>query len=116
MLRAARRAPSTLLEARERVVIYLRGQFNEDGGARDRAGRSDLYYTVFALESLEALGAERPLEPVLRYLQTFADGDDCGVAGAPASRQRRHQPAGDLQFPGRLPHLTQWRNFSTKLC
>jgi len=74
MLQVARLAPNLLQEAADRVAEFLRAQFNEDGGARDRAGRSDLYYTVFALEGLIALRRDPP--PVVRpYLARFGDGD-----------------------------------------
>jgi len=74
MLQVARLAPNLLQEAADRVAEFLRAQFNEDGGARDRAGRSDLYYTVFALEGLIAL--RRDPHPVVRpYLARFGDGD-----------------------------------------
>ena len=74
MLQVARLAPNLLQEAADRVAEFLHAQFNEDGGARDRAGRSDLYYTVFALEGLIALRQEPP--PVVRpYLERFGDGD-----------------------------------------
>ena len=55
MLQVARLAPNLLQEAAEPVAQFLRAQFNDDGGARDRAGNSDLYYTVFALEALKAV-------------------------------------------------------------
>ena len=75
MLQVARLAPNLLQEAADPVARFLREQFNQDGGARDRAGKSDLYYTVFALEGLIALRQELPVDRVRHYLQTFADGD-----------------------------------------
>jgi hypothetical protein len=74
MLQVARLAPNLLQEAAEPVGRFLRDQFNDDGGARDRAGTSDLYYTVFALEGLIALQQEPPAEKVRPYLEGFADG------------------------------------------
>lgn len=75
MLRAASSAPSRLLEANPRVAEFLRGQFNEDGGAQDRSGNSDLYYTVFALDGLLALGVDPPVEAARSYLSRFEDGE-----------------------------------------
>ena len=75
MLQVARLAPNLLQEAAEPVARFFHEQFNEDGGARDRAGKSDLYYTVFALEGLIALRQEPPVDLVRPYLQKFADGD-----------------------------------------
>jgi hypothetical protein len=47
---------------------------NADGGFRNRAGDSDLYYTVFALESLMALRVEPPANRIAQYLRSFGDG------------------------------------------
>ena len=75
MLQAARSAPNLLREAAGRVAEFLRGQFNPDGGARNRSGRSDLYYTVFAMQGLLALQAEPPMGQVVTYLRTFGGGE-----------------------------------------
>ena len=75
MLQVARLAPKLLQEAADPVAEYFRSRFNEDGGAKDRAGRSDLYYTVFALEGLIALQCECPPH-VSKYLERFDAGDD----------------------------------------
>ena len=76
MLQVARLAPNLLHEAAVAVVEYLHGELNEDGGAKDRAGKSDLYYTAFLLDGLIALQAELPLERVLPYLRGFGNGTD----------------------------------------
>ena len=76
MLQVARLAPNMLHDATERVVEFLLGQFNDDGGCKDRSGASDLYYTVFGLEGLDALRAEIPVDSVLSYLKQFEDGRD----------------------------------------
>jgi hypothetical protein len=58
MLQVARLAPNLLgEEATALVAGFLRSQLNPDGGFKDRAGNSDLYYTVFGLEGLLALRA-----------------------------------------------------------
>ena len=75
MLQAARSAPNRLPEAGDRVVEFLLSQFNNDGGARNRAGRSDLYYTVFALDGLAVLGAEPDVGRTPAYLRSFGDGE-----------------------------------------
>ncbi len=74
MLQVARLAPRHLADATDRVRSFLQAQFNDDGGGKDRAGNSDLYYTVFVLEGLVALQQELPEEPVTSYLETFGDG------------------------------------------
>jgi hypothetical protein len=74
MLQVARLAPNLLEGAAEPVARFLGDQFNGDGGARDRSGTSDLYYTVFALEGLIALRQEIPAGRVRPWLETFGDG------------------------------------------
>lgn len=88
MIQAARRAPGLLgAESSPLVRSFLLAQQNADGGFKDRAGRSDLYYTVFGLEGLAALEVDQgerfalpPSPPemtvrALRYLQSFGSGD-----------------------------------------
>ena len=74
MLQVARLAPGLLLEAGDRVVEFLREQFNDDGGGKDRSGESDLYYTVFALEGLLAMQVDPPLARTREYLRQCGDG------------------------------------------
>jgi prenyltransferase beta subunit len=73
MLQVARLAPTPLGESRDLVAGFLRRSLNTDGGFQDRSGESDLYYTVFGLEALLALG--QPTPPVTSsYLRQFGDG------------------------------------------
>ena len=74
MLQVARLAPSLLREAASPVAEFFLSQFTDDGGATDRAGQSDLYYTVFGLEGLIALQCEPPAR-TRRFLESFGDGD-----------------------------------------
>lgn len=76
MLQIARLAPRLLDDAADQVVEFLTGELNADGGARDRAGQSDLYYTAFALEALVALQAELPRGRTAAYLTAFGDGTE----------------------------------------
>jgi prenyltransferase beta subunit len=73
MLQVARLAPTLLGESRDLVAGFLRRSFRPDGGFADRAGSSDLYYTVFGLEGMLALGEPIP-EPTRAYLEGFGDG------------------------------------------
>ena len=98
MLQVARLAPNLLRDASSPVAEFLLSQFNDDGGAADRAGQSDLYYTVFALEGLIAL--QRELPPHVRlFLESVGDGEDldlvhlCCLARCWAALK---QPAPDL--------------------
>src|SRR5688500_668522 len=75
MLQVARLAPKLLGDSSPLVAAFLRGQMNPDGGFRDRAGNSDLYYTVFGVEALVALRVEPPLEMLDAYVRAFGDGD-----------------------------------------
>lgn len=76
MLQVARLAPRVLGDATPRVVEYLLGELTESGGAADRAGKPDLYYTAFLLDSLIALSEDLPAESVRPYLESFGDGED----------------------------------------
>ncbi len=75
MRQGARLAPQSLGESRDLVAAFLRGCLNPDGGFRNRAGTSDLYYTVFGLDGLVALQEPLPSEPVAAYLRQFGDGE-----------------------------------------
>ncbi len=70
-IEAASRAVATLGESSMLVEKFIRGNFNDDGGFSDRAGRSDLYYTVFGIETLIALGADLPTDAIKTYLRSI---------------------------------------------
>jgi prenyltransferase beta subunit len=74
MLQVARLSPQLLGDSRELVESFIRSQINPDGAFRNRAGESDLYYTVFGLESLVALQSEPPVEDVTGYLRGVGEG------------------------------------------
>lgn len=74
MLQVARLAPKLLGDSTDLVTQFFRDRLNADGGFQNRAGQSDLYYTVFGLEGLLALRADLPGRQVLAYLETFGDG------------------------------------------
>lgn len=75
MLQVARLAPSLLRDSTPLVGDFLRSRQNPDGGFQDRAGKSDLYYTVFGLEGLLALREEVPEAVVADYLLSFGGGE-----------------------------------------
>ncbi|PYL00574.1 MAG: hypothetical protein DME19_04590 [Verrucomicrobia bacterium] len=75
MLQVARLAPKLLGESAGLVRDFLQRQQNDDGGFKDRAGKSDLYYTVFGLDSLVALQVEVPIVQTATYLNSFANGE-----------------------------------------
>lgn len=76
MLQVARLAPQQLGESTDLVADFLHQHLNPDGGFQDRAGASDLYYTVFGLDSLIALQRPLPTEQTAAYLGAFGDGTD----------------------------------------
>lgn len=75
MLRAARSARNLLGDSSERVADFLRSRLHADGGFIGRWGAADLYYTVFGMEGLLALGAELPAGPLAAYLRAFGCGE-----------------------------------------
>ena len=62
MLQVARLAPQLLQQSTENVESFVRSRQAPEGGFQDRAGKADLYYTVFGLACLESLQAELPLD------------------------------------------------------
>lgn len=103
MLQVARLAPTLLGESRDLVGGFLQRSRHANGGFRDRGGESDLYYTVFGLEGLIALGEPVPPDTP-DYLERFDAGASldfvhltclarawasCTPAGAPPDRARR---------------------------
>jgi len=74
MLAAARAAPRALPDGPRRTIRFVQAQAGPGGGFVDRAGAEDLYYTVFGLEALRALGAEPPAETAT-FLRGFGDGE-----------------------------------------
>jgi prenyltransferase beta subunit len=74
MLQVARLASKALGDSAELVRAFFDQQFSAAGGACDRDGRPDLYYTIFALAGRQALqmdGVPERLEP---WLRGFGDG------------------------------------------
>ena len=71
MLQVARLAPKLLGDSAQLVEKFFRSEQNSDGGFKDRAGQSDLYYTVFGLDGLLAPQAEIPGESVAGFLNQF---------------------------------------------
>ncbi len=105
MLQVARLAPKLLGDSAGLVRDFLLRQFLQTGGAQDRGGKADLYYTIFALAGLEAVLAQNP--PQHDWLATFGDGEglDFIHLGALARcRAATGQSAADL-----LPRIEAYR-------
>ncbi len=76
MLWAAGKAARMLGEGRAaEMAEFYRSLLRPDGGFADRAGTSDLYYTVFGLQACAALGVALPTSAVRSYLEGFGDGE-----------------------------------------
>ncbi len=75
LLQVARLAPRLLGDSTELVRTFFASQWTEAGGARDRAGRPDLYYTIFALAGLQALDGLVPREATQRFLASHSHGE-----------------------------------------
>ena len=74
MLQVARLAPTILGDATPLVAAFLQRQFVPEGGACDRAGRADLYYTIFALAGLEALQITERHGMLRTFLEKHGEG------------------------------------------
>ena len=78
MLQVARVAPTMLGESADLVRAFFLREFTAEGGGRDRDGRADLYYTIFALAGLQALQAGGEIEKwrlkIENWLTRFGDG------------------------------------------
>lgn len=75
MLQAARLAPKRLGDATVLVRQFIRRQQDADGSFKNRAGRSDLYYTVFGLNAFEALAEPWDAATLEKYLLAFGTGE-----------------------------------------
>ena len=93
MLQVARLAPKLLGDSADLVREFLLRQQNPDGGFKDREGKSDLYYTVFALDSLIALRVDLP-SSVRAFVEQFGKGESldfvhlCCLARAGAALEK----------------------------
>jgi prenyltransferase beta subunit len=76
MLQVARLAPKLLGDSTPLVGAFLQSQITENGGGCDRAGRPDLYYTIFALAGLQALQQPADSERVGNFLRSFGNGQN----------------------------------------
>jgi len=75
MLIAASRATDVLGDSAPLVARFLHTQMTSDGGFADRAGHSDVYYAVFGVQSLLALGAGFDRQPLEGWLRGFGEGE-----------------------------------------
>ena len=76
MLTSAKRSANLLGESASLVVSFVRGQLTPAGGFRGRSDTPDLYYSLFALDTLIALDAAGPDENTVSWIASFGDGAD----------------------------------------
>src|SRR5690349_12969220 len=72
LLQVARLSPRLLADSAPLVRDFFARQFNEHGAACDRAGKPDLYYTIFALAGAQALDAPIPADRTREWLASFS--------------------------------------------
>ncbi len=75
MLLVATRAGMLMGPELRRATAFVQAQLNADGGFAGRDGRSDIYYTAFALDVLAAGGADVPREATASFVRSI-DGVD----------------------------------------
>ncbi len=74
LLQVARLAPRLLADSAPLVRDFFARQFDARGAACDRAGKPDLYYTIFALAGAQAMDAPIPEDKTRAWLESFGDG------------------------------------------
>ncbi|HTI70685.1 MAG TPA: prenyltransferase/squalene oxidase repeat-containing protein [Candidatus Limnocylindria bacterium] len=74
LLQVARLSPRLLADSTDLVREFFRRSFNENGAACDRAGKPDLYYTIFALAGAQALDVPLPVDRTAKWLHGFGEG------------------------------------------
>jgi prenyltransferase beta subunit len=75
MLQVARLATRLLGDSTPLVAQFLHTQLGPNGAGRDRDGRPDLYYSIFALAGLQALDSELPLSTLRSHLASYESGE-----------------------------------------
>lgn len=75
MLQVARLGMQALGDSGPLVRDFFKRQLSPESAGRDRDGRPDLYYTIFALAGLQATDVTIPEEAVEAHLKTFGGGD-----------------------------------------
>jgi len=69
LVRAAARAKEVLDESTNLVAQFLSSKIDPDGGFRGRSSKSDLYYTMFAIEGMIAVCPDFSFELTRKYLR-----------------------------------------------
>lgn len=119
MLQVARLAPKLLGDSAALVHTFLNDHQNTDGGFKGRDGRSDLYYTVFGLDSLIALRQAANVPVVAEYLRSFGSGEGldfvhlCCLARAWSAVSRAEEAKEALESVRKVQLLERVAGFRT---
>ncbi len=103
MLEAMRKALPALGSQTESLAKFLQSRLSLHEGFLNRGGQSDLYYTVFGLESLMVLGRVIPQDNIAKYLLSFGSGDNlnlirlCSLARCWADMENRKMLPDDVR-------------------
>ena len=76
MLECAGNARPWLAHSAADIVAFVKGRLRESGRFANRANRGDLYYTIFGLDCLLALGQKVPFEARVRSALSRAAKED----------------------------------------
>jgi hypothetical protein len=113
LIEAARLAAGVLADSAGLTRDFYSRSFLPSGGAANRSGAPDLYYTTFALAGAEAMEVRAPVDALARWLAGFEDGAGldfvhrCALARCWAAAGRDRMPRG-LQ-PRLLERLEEFR-------
>ncbi len=75
MLEVAALASSELHEGIDEVTTFVRSRIMPTGEFRGRGEAGDIYYTVFGMDCMLALGETLDTEKLTTYLSSFGEGD-----------------------------------------
>ena len=75
MIKAVSRSKAAMEDSISSVINFLTTSINPDGGFKGRGKQSDLYYTVFGLEALLALGSTFPRNQISTFIQESTKKD-----------------------------------------
>jgi len=109
MLEAARRGGRLLGKPLAGMESFLLGRICDDGGFASPAGSTDLYYTMFGIESMAAIGVGVPGEKLRPYLDAFGTGDTLDLvhlACLVRCLRQLEKKGTRCQLGGRLPACT----------
>jgi len=107
MQRAVQRGGDELGDLRPATLSYLQSQLHRNGGFRGRGDSSDLYYSIFGMGGLVALGMNLEYASLEGYLRGFTDIEELGFVELaslvrcwsylPGNRPKEHQEREYLQ-------------------